>query len=64
MMVRILDRDRELVTQSLLGMSKADAMLCLIATGFLGVKFDVHTQCIHMLCIFASASVGLHLLYE
>jgi hypothetical protein len=34
MMVRILDRDRELVTQSLLGMSKADAMLywrCLAA---------------------------------
>jgi hypothetical protein len=63
MMVRILDRDRELVTQSLLGMSKTDAMLCLIATGFFGIKLDVHTQNIHMLYIFASASVGLHLLY-
>ena len=63
MMVRILDRDRELVTQSLLGMSKADAMLCLIATGFFGVKFDVHLRSIHILCIFASAGVELHLLY-
>jgi hypothetical protein len=41
MIVRILDRDRELVTR-LLGMSKADAMLCLIATGFFGRPIRSH----------------------
>jgi hypothetical protein len=36
MMLRVLDRDRKLVTQRLLGMSETDDMLRMIATGFSG----------------------------
>jgi len=36
MMLRVLDRDRKLVTQRLLGMSETDAMLRMIAKAFSG----------------------------
>jgi hypothetical protein len=51
-----VNRRRELVTQSLLGMSKAEATLGLIATGFSGVQFDAHTTNLPMFCIFSSLS--------
>ncbi len=60
MMIWVLYRDRELVTQSLLGMSKADAMLCLIAAGFFRVKYDVHRRSIHMIYIYTSGCIELH----
>ena len=51
MRVWIFDRHGEGISQSLLSMGKADAVLGEIAGGFGRIKFEFHTGIMHNLCI-------------